>query len=157
MATLFVELVPKTSWGDNLRSRFKPSEWDRLRFACYAAAGHKCEICGGVGRRHPVECHEIWHYDDEAHVQTLHGLIALCPSCHEVKHFGRTQVTGRRAAALAHLARVNGWTKIQASEHVASAFAVWRERSKYPWTLDISKVEAPAPDVFPSEGDLFLP
>lgn len=153
---LSVELVPKTSWGDNLRSRFKPSEWDTLRFACYAAAGHKCEVCGGVGKKHPVECHEIWQYDDENHVQTLQGLIALCPACHEVKHFGRAQATGNGARALNHLARVNGWTDAQAKAHVEAAFTMWRKRSQSNWTLDLSKIEVknlPRP----VEGDLFLP
>ena len=26
-------------------------DWDKLRKACYESAGHKCEICGGVGWR----------------------------------------------------------------------------------------------------------
>ena len=138
---LTVELVPETSWGDNLRSRFKPSEWDRLRKACYEQAGHKCEICGGKGRRHPVECHEIWHYDDDQGVQTLKGLIALCPSCHEVKHIGRAMAVGLGDRALAHLTKVNGITKHEAVAHVGDALVQWRTRSQRPWILDISLLQ----------------
>jgi hypothetical protein len=142
---LTVELVPATSWGDNLRSRFKPSEWDRLRKACYEQAGHKCEICGGKGRNHPVECHEIWHYDDEQCVQSLKGLIALCPSCHEVKHIGRAMKIGFGDRALAHLVKVNGITKAEGVAHVGDAFVVWKARSQKAWTLDISVLEATQP------------
>ncbi|NBO56191.1 MAG: HNH endonuclease, partial [Actinobacteria bacterium] len=138
-----IELVPKTAWGDNLRSRFKASEWDALRHASYARAGHKCEICGGVGKKHPVECHEIWTYDDATHVQTLHGLISLCPNCHEVKHFGRARVTGNEARAFAHLVKVNDWTDRQARDHINEAFSTWQRRSQHPWTLDISLVHFP--------------
>jgi len=138
---LTVELVPESSWGDNLRSRFKRPEWDLLRKACYEAAGHKCEICGDKGRRHAVECHEIWHYDDEKGLQTLQGLIALCPPCHEVKHIGRAMAVGSGDRALAHLMKVNGMTKAEAIAHVGDAFVLWRKRSGRPWTLDISVLQ----------------
>lgn len=142
---LLIELVPRTAWGDNLRSRFKPGEWDRLRRACYEKAGHKCEICGGAGKKHPVEAHEIWAYDDMSHVQTLRGLISLCPSCHEVKHFGRARVTGNEARAFDHLVKVNGWTEQQARDHINDAFGIWQKRSRHPWVLDISLVETAKP------------
>ena len=82
---LTVELVPRSLWGINLRSELPKSKWDKLRKATYKKANFVCEICGGVGRKWPVECHEIWHYDDENKVQRLDGLIALCPPCHQVK------------------------------------------------------------------------
>lgn len=135
---LTVELVPSSSWGDNLRSRLKQSAWDRLRRASYKAAGHRCEICGGKGRRHPVECHEVWVYNDTTHVQTLERLISLCPSCHEVKHLGLAELRGRQDIALRHLAKVNGWTPTEALRHVTEAFEVWQRRSRHTWTLDLS-------------------
>ena len=137
---LTVELVPATSWGDNLRSHFKTREWDLLRKACYEQAGHKCEICGGKGRRHTLECHEIWNYDDDQCVQTLKGLIALCPSCHEVKHIGRAMAVGFGDRALAHLVKVNGITQAEAVAHVGDAFALWKARTQKAWTLDITSI-----------------
>lgn len=64
---LSVELVPSTSWFKNLRSMLAPEEWDRLRRKTYREADYRCEICDGQGPDHPVECHEIWHYDDKQH------------------------------------------------------------------------------------------
>jgi cytochrome c2 len=104
----------------------------------YKTAGYKCEICGGQGRRHPVECHEVWHYDDKARVQKLERMIALCPACHEVKHIGLAEVRGRAQEAMKHLAKVNGWTFPQAMRYVSWAFEVWQHRSRFQWKLDLS-------------------
>ncbi len=83
-----VELVPASYWFSNVRSHVTREVWDQLRRQTYEATGHICEICGEVGRKHPVECHEVWHYDDEWRIQKLERLIALCPSYHAVKHSG---------------------------------------------------------------------
>jgi hypothetical protein len=135
---LTIELVPKTSWFSNVRSSVSDPEWDRLRRPAYSRGGYVCEVCGGRGADHPVECHEIWHYDDAARVQRLDGLIALCPSCHGVKHFGRANITGKGREALAHLAAANGWTPEQATKYVRLAFDLWKVRSRTKWRLDLS-------------------
>lgn len=141
MAKLCVEMVPQSSWGDNLRSRLEQKEWDRVRKAEYRRAGYHCEICGGSGLRQgfhwPVECHETWIYDDDQHLQTLKGLVVLCPNCHQTKHFGRSEIMGLRQQALLHLMDVNGWDNVQAEEHVAEAKITWAERSKHKWKLNL--------------------
>ena len=78
---LTIELVPRTAWLVNVRSEVSKSEWDKLRRATYKAAGYRCEICNGKGHKHPVECHEVFEYDDEEKSQTLKRLIAICPKC----------------------------------------------------------------------------
>lgn len=141
MQTLTIELVPKTCWYSNVRSHVSQAEWDRLRQIIYERAGNVCEICDGRGRKWPVECHEIWHYDDERHVQKLAGLIALCPSCHEVKHIGLAGMRGKQAGALAHLAKVNGWSMADARLYLEACFEQWSQRSCHQWKLDISYLE----------------
>ena len=102
-ARLTIELVPRTSWYSNVRSNVSEAEWDRLRRPVYHRAGSRCEICGGRGQKHPVECHEVWLYDDAAGIQRLVDLIALCPSCHGVKHLGRSHVKGGGDEAIEQL------------------------------------------------------
>ncbi|HEY0546478.1 MAG TPA: HNH endonuclease [Pyrinomonadaceae bacterium] len=138
---LTIELVPKTCWYSNVRSHVSKDEWDRLRKIVFGEAGNVCEICGGVGGRWPVECHEVWRYDDETHVQKLERLIALCPACHEVKHIGLAGVRGRQRQALAHLAKVNGWSKEDATLYLEACFEQWSKRSRHEWKLDISYLE----------------
>lgn len=139
---LIIEMVPQTSWGANLRRVLKRSQWDKLRRKVYLQAGNKCVICDGVGPRHPVECHEVWDYDDEALVQTLMGMEALCPACHEVKHFGRTLEVGNGGRAAHHLMNVNGWDRDQTNQHIHDAFTVWNYRSHKEWTLNLAWLES---------------
>jgi len=136
---LTIELVPSTCWFSNVRSNVSKRDWDKLRFACYAKAGNICEICGGHGEKWPVECHEIWAYDDEKHTQTLTGLIALCPSCHEVKHIGLAQMRGRGEIAQKHLMKVNGWSADQAAQYIKARFLIWNDRSSRSihWALNL--------------------
>lgn len=139
---LAIELVPAQQWGDNLRTRLPRAQWDALRRACYAAAGHRCEVCGMRGSRHPVECHERWEYDERKRVQKLVGLIALCPRCHEVKHFGRAVATGNEMRALEHFARVNDLTPAAACDEVEAAFDLHEYRTSLgAWQLDLSWLE----------------
>lgn len=141
-AHLTIELVPSTSWYSNVRSQVSSQEWDRLRRPVYRRANWRCEICGGRGQRHAVECHEVWYYDDAAQIQRLEGLIALCPACHEVKHIGRTSLMRGDEAAIMHLAVVNEWTVDRADAYVDLALDIWKLRSELSWRLDLSWLAA---------------
>lgn len=114
-------------------------DWDTLRRRVYARANYKCEVCGGKGPTHPVECHEVWEYDEKNKVQKLIGLIALCPDCHSVKHWGLAQMRGKEQECAAHLMKVNGWDADTAKAHVIEAFNTWLRRNKIKkWKLDAS-------------------
>lgn len=134
---LTIELVPATAWWTNVRSNVSRAEWEKCKRFTATRAHGVCEICGRVGRRHPVECHEIWHYDDERGIQTLVDLIALCPACHEVKHIGRAMNIGRGDRAAAHLMEVNGWSRAKAEQAIYLAFQIWNLRSQMEWALNI--------------------
>ena len=138
---LTIELVPSTCWYSNVRSELTRAQWDQLRKASYQKAGYVCEICGGHGPKHPVECHEIWEFNDDARTQKLTGLISLCPRCHEVKHIGLAGKRGRSREARSQLAKVNNWSLAQAQQYIDDSFVVWSKRSEHEWTLDISWVE----------------
>jgi hypothetical protein len=143
---LTIELVPSTAWCANVRSTITPEQWDIVRRAVYRAANHRCEICGGAGDQWPVECHEVWHYDDSAHVQRLVRMIALCPACHAVKHMGRSHAAGKGREALAHLAKVNGWDYAAAGRYFVETMQIWTERSNHQWQLDLSALATYLPE-----------
>jgi hypothetical protein len=140
---LAVELVPATSWGANLRSVLTQADWDRLRRRTYRAAGYRCEICGERGPTHPVECHELWEYDDANSIQRLLGLIALCPSSHSVQHLGRFHAEGDGNVAFARLVRLNDWSTVVATAYVDLVFEIWEMRSTATWTLDLRWLTGP--------------
>lgn len=138
---LTIELVPKTSWYKNVRSNVSKEVWDKLKKITFSRAEHRCEICGGRGNRWPVECHEIFVYNDEDHIQKLVGLVALCPACHEVKHIGLAGLRGKENLAKAHLAKVNNWSIEDAGLYIEACFEVWHRRSCHQWQLDLSYLE----------------
>lgn len=135
---LSLDLVPATCWFSNVRSAVSKKRWEKIRSQVASQAWDTCQICGGIGPRHPVECHEVWSYDDTKQIQKLVGMVALCPDCHQVKHFGLAQVNGKGEIALKHLMKINEWTETRAERYVKAAFELWAERSKKKWKLDIS-------------------
>lgn len=148
---LEIEMIPNNCWGSNLR-KFPGFPWDAARRPVYVAAGHRCEVCGGQGRRWPVECHEMWSYDEvpeasdadhAGHVQRLVRLTALCPACHTVKHWGLAMIREGRGempagSTLAHLCAVNGWDRETGLRHVEESIIVWRRRNRFTWDLDLT-------------------
>jgi 5-methylcytosine-specific restriction endonuclease McrA len=139
---LTIELVPRTAWYTNVRSNVSRAEWDIIRRKSYKEANYVCEICGDNGKNqgfnHPVECHEIWEYDDKRHKQKLVGLISLCPYCHKCKHVGLAQLKGEEDVVIKQLMSVNKITEKQALKMIDKAFDKWEERSDFEWDLDIS-------------------
>lgn len=138
---LTIELVPKTSWYTNVRSKVSKAEWDVIRKRCYKEAGYKCEICNDVGPKWPVECHEIWEYDDEKLTQTLKGLIALCPDCHKVKHPGLAGINGQTDLVLYQLSEVNQISIDEAISYLESCFDLYRKRSQFKWDVCIKYLD----------------
>jgi len=72
--------------------------------------------------------------------QTLKGVVALCPDCHHVRHWGKTSVDGNEEQAFCHLMTINRWTRAQAEEAVELAFEQWERRSRLARTSDYSWV-----------------
>jgi len=140
-AKLQIEVVPQTCWYKNLRLMLPKSEWDHLRKMAYNKYKYRCAICGGKGNKHPVEAHEKWEYDESTGIQKLVDIIALCPACHEVVHFGLACMRGNEGRALEHLQKVNGWNYFDAIQHVDDAKAAYKRRSCMEWKTDVSLIK----------------
>lgn len=100
------EILPSGAFGNNLRTALSKKAWDFIRNDAYLRADGKCSICGRKVNR--LEAHERWSFDKENGVQKLDDVIAICHSCHQVIHIGRTQVIGQEDNAIKHFKRVNG-------------------------------------------------
>lgn len=142
---LTTELVPKSSWYDNVRSNVSKEQWDYLRKKCYKNANYKCEICGSIGLEqgynYPVECHEIWDFNNNTETQTLKGLIALCPYCHKVKHIGLAEIMNELDICYTHFKKVNNVKISFIMDYFEQVKLLYRERSKIKWKLDISLID----------------
>ena len=134
---LTIELVPETSWYNNMRKAMTKSNWDKLRKEIYKKYNNECGICHASGR---MSCHEIWKYDDEKHTQKLEGFISLCSSCHFVKHIGLAGILSMQGKLdmnqiIEHFMKVNGCDEKAFIEHKKESFEIWRERSKHNWEV----------------------
>ena len=132
---LTIELVPSSTWYSNVRSKEDEGTWNIITGKAYRLAAYKCEICGGVGPKHPVECHEIWEYNNG--LQRLIGFQAICPACHLVKHIGFASMKGRRHEAIEQLMKVNDMEYDDVVEYVKLCFREWNLRSQIDWDVDV--------------------
>lgn len=144
---LTIELVPQTSWANNVRAVLSTKQWRTLSSIVSDRAWNVCEICGGVGPNHPVECHEIWEYNEKTQVRKLAGMIALCPDCHMVKHIGYARTQGKEDQAIKHLMKVNKMTKKEVKAYISECFETWMTRSQIDWKLDLSGLKRYGIDV----------
>ena len=78
---------------------------------------------------------------NERKVQSLLGLMALCPSCHLVKHMGYANISGKGGFAQSHLAKINQWSMEKTEAYIKEQFQLWEERSQYEWTLNLDWLE----------------
>jgi hypothetical protein len=124
----------------NLRSILTKTQWDVIRRRAYKEAGHMCEVCGGRGMNHPVECHEEWEYNDITHTQTLMGVKVLCPDCHGVKHLGLAATLGKMEYTRKHLIKVNGWDVGETNKYIKGVWERFEKRSQHPWDVVVDWV-----------------
>lgn len=117
---LKIELIPQQCWGKNCRTLLSTKDWDILRKHIYLKNNYKCQICGDVGKRHPVECHEVWKYKKGR--QKLIALEALCPMCHQAKHIGRAIQSENFKRVFKHFKKVNKITTAKAEVKIKKAF-----------------------------------
>ncbi|WP_126582600.1 HNH endonuclease [Tengunoibacter tsumagoiensis] len=136
---LTIELVPRPCWYSNMRNVVPRSFWDALRKQVYAQYNYQCGVCQ-AGR--PLHCHEIWHYDDDTHIQLLQGFIALCEWCHHIKHLGLAGILAKEGKldyhrVVVHFLTVNDCHLEDFESHRQQAFAQWRTRNYYEWKTDL--------------------
>jgi hypothetical protein len=153
---LEVELIPRSCWGENLRTKLGQEKWDEIRKAEYRRTNYTCEICGenGIdqGFRWPVECHEKWERDYSGFLFRLVGLLVLCPLCHKAKHLGRTRLMedrGLQVRVHEHLMKVNEWTRRELELYLMDVGTENSLEGGRPWCVDMSWIddyESPEPE-----------
>lgn len=135
---LWANLIPKTTWENNLRKVLSREEWDILRRKVYERANHQCHICKATGVR--LEAHEEWTFDYENAHQRLKDVIALCKWCHHCQHLGFANILIRQGKLdprklLAHWCKVNNQSKEEFLRHKEVAFQLWRLKNQFSWIL----------------------
>lgn len=140
------EMVPSSCWYSNLRSELSATSWNRLKEYFGERAGWKCEITGTIGRRHPVELHEHWYFNDETGVQSLVGFSMLAPKIHLTMHPGFAATMDRLDEVVNTMVfwnkkLIQGYDYKAAWQEIDDAFFIWEKRSERSWNLDLSYLE----------------
>jgi hypothetical protein len=140
---LFVDLIPRTCWGKNVRSCIHPRDWNRVRKFIYERVNYICECCGinTLTNNVQLDAHERWLYDNDTYTQKLVRVVALCGVCHETTHIGLAGIKGKRDEAEKHLQNIRKFTEKELKKHIKDAFELWAYRNKFDWKLDISLIE----------------
>ena len=135
---LNIELVPRTSWRNNVRSKM-PERWKEISRQVNSSACDMCQICGGISTS--LHAHEQWSYDECTGIQTLVGIIAICSSCHSVTHIGLAQIQGKFEQAKQHFLLVNCVCEEVFQQAFSEAKARFNRHSQIDWKIDISCLE----------------
>lgn len=130
-----VDLIPSSSWCASLANMLTGSSWKVVRDVATARAG-ACEECGAMGV--PLECHEIWSYDEGVGTQKLCELRSVCGHCHETHHLGLASVRGRYPQTMLRLAALNRLMPHEIAEYETEVFSRFERRSSMAWRLDLS-------------------
>ena len=151
---LEIDLVPSTAWYSNLKTKIPVKEWDKIRKRCYADVNYKCQICGSDGKNQifvtrgsikgTLNCHEIWEYDDNKHIQKLEGFLALCNDCHMIKHIGFASIQDSKGLLdmdklIGHFMKVNGVSRKTFDKHHEESLKVMGERSQHEWKTNFAQ------------------
>jgi hypothetical protein len=138
-AILYIDMLPKSCWGLNLRSAMPYDEWRRLRAYAIARADFKCEICASEKN---LECHERWDFDIKKELQKFMRLVCLCKSCHLVTHWGFAELRFRDLEPLTlHALKVNGWSLLDFENHKLNQIEEWKFRSEKKWKIDFGQLQ----------------
>jgi hypothetical protein len=140
--TLVIDFVPKTCWCKKIRYALVPEDFKRLEGLVINRTNRQCEACGVKDPKQEtrMEVQARWEYDvsEGKHVQRLVRLMAMCPDCHEVTHFGKACMDGRRDAAMVHLQKAANMSAENAQAHADAAYTRLRELNEHEWQLDLS-------------------
>lgn len=151
---LFVDMIPNTSWGSNVRDLIHSTDWDRVRNHIYNRVNHICECCNNNTKETMtrLDAHERWSYDNKTKIQKLVRIVALCKFCHQTTHYGLAGIQGKIDEVETHLKNVRLFTKNECRQHITNACKLFKERCKIKWEIDITLITSNGIKIVPFNG-----
>lgn len=141
---LTIELIPSSSWNNNLRTFLGKEKWQIIRKKVIETWGEKCAICALVTKK--LDCHEVWKFHTHTHTQSLVDIIPLCKNCHAVKHIGLSELQSTKGKRdieklVRHYLKVNKCTHADFEKDKKEAYKLFEKRSNVSWKLSINNID----------------
>ena len=134
---LQLHLIPETCFGFNLRNHLGGNQWNKLSKQIRLERNYTCDICKATRQPKYMHLHEVWEFKNG--IQKLVGFECVCSTCHDVHHWGLSQVRNKDMYELMmHACDVNGCMEHEFEQHIRKSFEIWRERSCQEWKLDLN-------------------
>ena len=130
-------LIPKPLWGINAHNLLVGECWQRMRRDTFLRDKNRCVICG---EQKPLQCHEVFSFDDAEGIAVLTKLESRCEVCHDCNHLGRLYKTDPDAfkSALAYLGVINQLDPPDVIRLVKEAFRLHKTRTR-PWEMRVAQ------------------
>ena len=142
---LKIEMIPRTAYGQNLRSLLSDREWRAISLFVREGSGCVCEICSKqVENIGMMDAHEVWKYQKikgkngkKQYVQKLKKIVAICKECHAVKHLGHSKHSGDYQHMVEHFVMVNNCSPFCFKQAESKSYIRFNKRSKHKWKMQI--------------------
>lgn len=130
-------LIPRPLWGINAHDLVERDCWEKIRRDTFLRDKKRCVICGKQG---PLECHEVFTFDDANGIATLARLESRCSTCHACNHLGRLYKRNPPGfkQALVYLAKINKMQPQEVIDLVKDAFKLHKARTR-PWEMKVAE------------------
>jgi len=87
-------------------------------------------------------CHERFSYNMNTKVQKLERFLCICVDCHNVIHWGRSNIMGDGDRSREHLKKIRKMTDDEADSHIRNAYKLRWERERVDkFTLNLGILE----------------
>jgi hypothetical protein len=137
---LAIEPKPASTWGKTLANLWPPNEWADIRQQVYREADYECIICKTKNQQ--LHCHEVWRYDYKKGIAHLSGFECICKICHDVKHFGRSQVVYPKSyvnSLIVHWCKVNKRTRSDFAAYLDEVHEISSKRANIYWIVKVGR------------------
>jgi hypothetical protein len=130
-------LIPRPLWGVNAHTLVSEECWQKIRRDTFLRDQNRCVICE---QQKPLECHEIFSFDDDHGVAVLVRMESRCADCHACNHLGRLQKRNPAAfkRALKYIGTINRIAPPEVVRLAKEAFRVHKTRTR-PWDMKVAQ------------------
>jgi Domain of unknown function (DUF5710) len=141
---LYIDMIPYHCHG-NVRSNVSEEEWEAIKYTVRDRSNFVCELCGKDCKKNGNEsphCHERFSYNMNTKVQKLERFLCVCVDCHNVIHWGRSNIMGDGDRTREHLKKIRKMTDDEADSHIRNAYKLrWEREMVDELALDLSILE----------------